>query len=224
MLLKEEACEGARMRGPAGPGRRRDPTPHPTATYAVRLPQALLPPPPLVLPDEPGGGALLRGAAQPGAQSGREGGCRGVRPAERAPPLHTAEMRGLDEAQLLAVHTPPRAGGTSPTRQGRRPSGKHRDANTRDPGAATCTGTQCVHDEHTGTCTCARTCTHTQTHACTHAHTQPRTHAHDKQPCACALMARPRPLQTPTAFAHTRAPTPTPHPHTGSCCHPRLSR
>lgn len=223
MLLKEEACEGARMRGPAGPGRRRDPTPHPTATYAVRLPQALLPPPPLVLPDEPGGGALLRGAAQPGAQSGREGGCRGVRPAERAPPF-TQLRCGAWTRPSCWLCTPHPA----PVAQAPHDRDGDPQANTetqtqgtlaRPPALA-----QCVHDEHTGTCTCARTCTHTQTHACTHAHTQPRTHAHDKQPCACALMARPRPLQTPTAFAHTRAPTPTPHPHTGSCCHPRLSR
>lgn len=50
-LLKEEACKGHLVRGP---GRAHRPAPPPAAaTYAVRLPQALLPPPPLVLPDEP---------------------------------------------------------------------------------------------------------------------------------------------------------------------------
>lgn len=50
--------------------------PTPATTYTVRLPHALLPPPALVLPDEPGGGALLRGAAQPRGQVGEGPGWR----------------------------------------------------------------------------------------------------------------------------------------------------
>lgn len=93
MLLKEEACGQRSVRGLDRGFRRADPTQHPAATYTVRLPQALLPPPAFVLPDEPGGSALLRGAAQSGR--GHEGqgpgqrlqGCSGVD--RTGPPTHT---------------------------------------------------------------------------------------------------------------------------------------
>ena len=85
MLLKEEACRGRQVRGyewdPSARPSLHLLSPHltgshlpahtcPVCTYPVCLPQALFPPPALVFPDEPGGGALLRGATQPGgAQS-----------------------------------------------------------------------------------------------------------------------------------------------------------
>lgn len=76
MLLKEEAWGAGRVRL----GGQHHPARPPACTYAVRLPEALLPPPPLVLPDEPGGGALLGGAAQPGvAGVGRGQGHKGQR-------------------------------------------------------------------------------------------------------------------------------------------------
>lgn len=70
MLLKEEACGGPPGEGlqAGAAGGRAGAQTHPcaAATYAVRVPHALLPPSPLVLPDEPGRGALFGGAAQPG--------------------------------------------------------------------------------------------------------------------------------------------------------------
>lgn len=209
MLLKEEACEGARMRGPAGPGRRRDPTPHPTATYAVRLPQALLPPPPLVLPDEPGGGALLRGAAQPGAQSGREGGCRGVRPAERAPPF-TQLRRGAWTRPSCWLCTPHPA----PVAQ----APHDRDG---DPQANTETQTQgtLARPPALAHSVCT-TSTRAPAPARAPAHTPKRTHAHTP-----TLSPAPMPTISSRAHAHSwhapahykhplRSPTPAhPRPH-----------
>lgn len=77
MLLKEEACGGMRVRKCRGGCRRADPTQRRAATYTVCLPQALLPPPALVLPDKPGGGALLRGATQSGGGWGADMKVRG---------------------------------------------------------------------------------------------------------------------------------------------------
>lgn len=104
MLLKDEAWEG---RAQVRLWWQHRPRPAlPPATYAVCLPQALLPPPPLVLPDEPGGGALLSGAAQPGVADGGAWGSGGTK-------VRGAEVRGWrGAAGRRCLHTgippPPR--------------------------------------------------------------------------------------------------------------------
>lgn len=195
MLLKEEACEGARVRGPAAPRRMRDPTPHPAATYAVRLPQALLPPPPLVLADEPGGRALLRGAAQSAARSGREGAAGGCGRQNRHP--LTQPGRGACMPHPTQVTHKPH---THRTATLRRTETQTQGTPARPPALAHSVGTTST-NRHVHLC--AHTCetpTHTHayhTHLCTHPRTyapkHSRTHIHPRTP-----------IQTPTLTPHPR--------------------
>lgn len=121
MLLKEEACRGRQVRGcewdPSARPSLHLSSPHltgphlpahtckihtcrahtcPVRTYPVCLPQALFPPPALVFPDEPGGGALLRGATQPG----------GAQSQGLATP-HIVELKGAGTRLNLGKPSPP---------------------------------------------------------------------------------------------------------------------
>lgn len=199
MLLKDEACRAGAGEGGAGST---GPSPLPPATHAVRLPQALLPPPPLVLPDEPGRGALLGGAAQPGVadvgawgsggtkvrvqRSGARGGCRGGDAAykQASHPLHVVEGRGRrwQVRQVVSVrisswlHTPRSARVThaNPHPRGSLLPGEHGDTGKYQ------VSLHGLHNGHTQVCTkctwthtCVRTCIQ---HARTLVHTHARPH------------------------------------------------